>query len=138
MSHVCAGDPTGAPQRFFQLVSDLTLRMRDLKTHPGRLLADAITEAEESLRPFTHQDVRALFFHALQMETQAQAREDVSEQAVTRFLGEWQEGRGSPALLTKLHEALLEHEEATAEEMGWMMTKRLLGREVRRRVEQES
>jgi len=139
ISHVVHGDPTGAVQRFYQdVIRPLTQRMGDLKTNPGRIIGDVIVEAQDALSAFLLQDVRALYYQELAAETEAQAREDVSEQRVARLLGEWQAGHGSPALLRDLCDALDEHNEATADEMGRMINKLILGREIRRRVAEQA
>lgn len=130
ISRQCAGDPTGAAQRFYDLLASLTTHP---KADPSHLIVGGLVQIGETLGDLPLEEIQRRLQETMAREAEAQAKEDVASYRVLECLGRVQGARARPEDMVALHEALLEHEAATIKEMALSLTIVLLGRELRRR-----
>lgn len=124
------GDPTGAVQRFYDLLASLATHR---KTDPSPLIVGGLLQIGEAFGDLTDEDLYRRLREALEVETTKQAEEDLAEYRVLDCLARVRAKNATPADFEALHEALLEHEEKLIDEESASIRAILLGRELRRR-----
>jgi len=124
------GDPTGAVQRFYDLLHALAA---DPNADPSHLLVGGLVQISETLGDLPTEELFERFGEALKEEARAQAREHVASFDVREAMAKVQGDRATPEDLVTLHEALLEHEESRIALMAISLNLVLLGRELRRK-----
>lgn len=126
------GHPSGAAQRFYQAVRDLT---RAHKTDAGALIAGALAVATEEALELGFREILGRLNHALHREAAAEGRENAATGRVQQLLGRLsevpEEDPRRPELEADLREAMEQHDAATREEMGWHITALIYSRALR-------
>ena len=125
------GDPTGAVQRFYDLLKALTA---DPNADPSHLLVGGLVQISETLGDLPTEELFGRFGEALAEEARAQAAEDVASFEVLEVMARVQGAEAMPEDLVDLHEALLRHEEAMIAEMAISLTLVLLGNPISKPV----
>lgn len=126
------GHESGAAQRFYQAVRDLTAAH---KTDAGALIAGALAVATEEAVDLAFTEILRRLSHALAREAAAEGRENEATGRVQQLLGRLSampDGRPNGSTLdAELREAMQEHDRATREEMGWHITALIYSRALR-------
>lgn len=130
ISRQCNGDPTGAAQRFYDLLASLTTHP---KADPSHLIVGGLVQIGETLGDLPYEEILRRLRETMAREAEAQAKAFVASFRVQEWMARVQGCRANPDDFVALHEALLDQEETTITEMALGLTLVLLGRELRRR-----
>lgn len=130
ISRQCSGDPTGAVQRFYDLLASLATHP---KSDPSPLIVGGLVQIGEALGDLPYDEIRHRLARTISDGVVAQAKEHVASHRVIECLARVQGKRARSEDLVAMHEALLAHEEAMIREMAFSLRAVLLGRELRKR-----